>query len=169
MLEAEIAFIDRIEDLMSPIEKLIKNVTKMVLDTNENDISVCRNDGTVNFAWLEKDFAVMTYAEAENVLKNHQEFENGFKTENGITKEHEFFLVKHCGNIPVFVINWPKDIKPFYMRECPNDTSMVNCFKQPSKFKKIYFFDSITGCGIRFAGSGSWRNSGRKFARKRSE
>lgn len=125
MLEAEIAFIDRIEDLMSPIEKLIKNVTKMVLDTNENDISVCRNDGTVNFAWLEKDFAVMTYAEAENVLKNHQEFENGFRTENGITKEHEFFLVKHCGNIPVFVINWPKDIKPFYMRECPNDTSMV--------------------------------------------
>lgn len=31
--------------------------------------------------------------------------------------EHEKYLVKHCGNIPVFVINYPLALKPFYMRD----------------------------------------------------
>jgi len=31
--------------------------------------------------------------------------------------EHEKYLVKHCGEVPVFVINFPYDLKPFYMRD----------------------------------------------------
>lgn len=31
--------------------------------------------------------------------------------------EHEKFLVKHCGNIPVFVTDYPYDLKPFYARD----------------------------------------------------
>lgn len=31
--------------------------------------------------------------------------------------EHEKYLVKHCGNIPVFIINYPLALKPFYMRD----------------------------------------------------
>lgn len=31
--------------------------------------------------------------------------------------EHEKYLVKHCGDIPVFVINYPLSLKPFYMRD----------------------------------------------------
>lgn len=31
--------------------------------------------------------------------------------------EHEKYLVKHCGEVPVFVINYPYDLKPFYMRD----------------------------------------------------
>lgn len=31
--------------------------------------------------------------------------------------EHEKYLVKHCGEIPVFVINYPYNLKPFYMRD----------------------------------------------------
>ncbi|KAK1786390.1 hypothetical protein P4O66_018074, partial [Electrophorus voltai] len=31
--------------------------------------------------------------------------------------EHEKFLVKHCGNVPVFVTDYPYDLKPFYTRD----------------------------------------------------
>lgn len=31
--------------------------------------------------------------------------------------EHEKYLVKHCGEVPVFVVNYPYDLKPFYMRD----------------------------------------------------
>ncbi len=31
--------------------------------------------------------------------------------------EHEKYLVKHCGNIPVFVTDYPYDLKPFYARD----------------------------------------------------
>lgn len=31
--------------------------------------------------------------------------------------EHEKYLVTHCGDVPVFVINYPYDLKPFYMRD----------------------------------------------------
>lgn len=34
-----------------------------------------------------------------------------------LQKEHEKYLVKHCGNIPVFVTDYPYDLKPFYARD----------------------------------------------------
>ena len=42
-----------------------------------------------------------------------------FKPEWGcdLQTEHEKYLVKHCGEVPVFVINYPYDLKPFYMRD----------------------------------------------------
>ncbi|MEJ1272826.1 asparaginyl-tRNA synthetase 2 (mitochondrial)(putative) [Cricetulus griseus] len=42
-----------------------------------------------------------------------------FQVEWGVDlqTEHEKYLVKHCGNIPVFVINYPLALKPFYMRD----------------------------------------------------
>lgn len=34
-----------------------------------------------------------------------------------LQKEHEKYLVKHCGNIPVFVTDYPYELKPFYARD----------------------------------------------------
>lgn len=44
--------------------------------------------------------------------------------------EHEKYLVKHCGNIPVFVTDYPYDLKPFYARDnqdSPEHTVRHSC------------------------------------------
>ncbi|XP_072376477.1 asparaginyl-tRNA synthetase [Diabrotica undecimpunctata] len=126
MLEAEIAFVEEIGTLLSIIEELVKEVTKLVLDNCEADVHNCKGDVEGSFQWLHKNFAVLTYDEAKNILiKNENIFEKGFEEENGISKEHELFLVQHCGNIPTFLINWPREIKPFYMKDCKEDPSKV--------------------------------------------
>ncbi|XP_063497522.1 asparaginyl-tRNA synthetase isoform X11 [Symphalangus syndactylus] len=60
----------------------------------------------------------ISYTEAVEILKQaSQNFT--FTPEWGadLQTEHEKYLVKHCGNIPVFVINYPLALKPFYMRD----------------------------------------------------
>ncbi|XP_063549491.1 asparaginyl-tRNA synthetase isoform X2 [Gorilla gorilla gorilla] len=60
----------------------------------------------------------ISYTEAVEILKQaSQNFT--FTPEWGadLRTEHEKYLVKHCGNIPVFVINYPLALKPFYMRD----------------------------------------------------
>ncbi|NP_001412238.1 asparaginyl-tRNA synthetase isoform 13 [Homo sapiens] len=60
----------------------------------------------------------ISYTEAVEILKQaSQNFT--FTPEWGadLRTEHEKYLVKHCGNIPVFVINYPLTLKPFYMRD----------------------------------------------------
>ncbi|XP_077820207.1 asparaginyl-tRNA synthetase isoform X24 [Macaca mulatta] len=60
----------------------------------------------------------ISYTEAVEILKQaSQNFT--FTPEWGVNlqTEHEKYLVKHCGNIPVFIINYPLAIKPFYMRD----------------------------------------------------
>ncbi|XP_018565179.1 probable asparagine--tRNA ligase, mitochondrial [Anoplophora glabripennis] len=125
MLEAEVAFLDKIEDVMVIIEEFMKNVTKTLLETCESDIQVCR-EKTVDMSWVNKNFAVLDYDEAVDILRNNrQKFKDEFYEQSGISKEHEIFLVHYCGDIPTFIINWPKAIKPFYMRECEGDNEKV--------------------------------------------
>ncbi|XP_053416044.1 probable asparagine--tRNA ligase, mitochondrial isoform X2 [Nycticebus coucang] len=60
----------------------------------------------------------ISYTEAVEILKQaSQNFT--FTPEWGVDlqTEHEKYLVKHCGNIPVFVINYPSALKPFYVRD----------------------------------------------------
>ncbi|XP_069325267.1 asparaginyl-tRNA synthetase isoform X10 [Eulemur rufifrons] len=60
----------------------------------------------------------ISYTEAVEILKQaSQNFT--FTPEWGIDlqTEHEKYLLKHCGNIPVFIINYPLALKPFYMRD----------------------------------------------------
>ncbi|CAH1140392.1 unnamed protein product [Phyllotreta striolata] len=122
MLEAEIAFLENLEDLVVCVEDLVQNVTKMLLDSNESDIMNLNKENKRDFSWMDKKFVVLTYEEAENILIKEGKEYNPI---DSISKENELFLVKHCGNIPVFVINWPKNIKPFYMKECPGDNTKV--------------------------------------------
>ena len=65
---------------------------------------------------LKSSFKVVTFKEAIDVLKSaNVQFENEPKHDEDIAKEHEKYLVKHFDG-PVFVIDWPKHIKAFYMR-----------------------------------------------------
>ncbi|XP_046141803.1 probable asparagine--tRNA ligase, mitochondrial isoform X2 [Osmia bicornis bicornis] len=123
MLEAELAFINSIDDIMDEVELLIKNITKDILEKGASDIHEMK---CPEVQWLNENFTRMTYDEAINILQNNEKsFQQPVTLETGISKEHELFLVKHNNNVPIFVINWPKESKPFYMKECENDASKV--------------------------------------------
>ncbi|XP_065159222.1 asparaginyl-tRNA synthetase [Atheta coriaria] len=121
MLELETAFVDKLEDLMSCIEKLIQNVTILVLHKYQTDFKQAQI-GDLDFAWTQKQFPVITHDYALEVLKQNG---RNLNDDCNFTKEDEIFLVKHCGNVPTFVINWPKDQKPFYMKECKTEKGKV--------------------------------------------
>lgn len=124
MLEAEIAFITCIEDLMEEIELLVKRATERMIEKGASDL---REIDAPEPQWLNKTFARLTYDDAFNVLVNHADrLQRPIKHGEAFSKEHELFLVQHNDGVPVFVINWPKVIKPFYMKECADDASKVS-------------------------------------------
>ncbi|CAH2225648.1 probable asparagine--tRNA ligase, mitochondrial [Pelobates cultripes] len=123
MVEAEISFTDSLDDIMQVIENLFKSTTTALLSQCPEEInffskyvSVGQKDRLEQF--LKKKFVTMTYTEAIEVLKDAREIFH-YKPEWGcdLQTEHERYLVKHCGNVPLFVINYPYDLKPFYARD----------------------------------------------------
>lgn len=128
MLETEIAFIDRIEHLLDNVEKLIKSVTNTILETLEDDVKICQTNN-LNVSWLNKAFEIITFDDANQIVtKNLDKFTGRPNSNGGFSKEQELFLVNHFGNVPVFVINWPKKFKPFYMKESKSDNTKVLAF-----------------------------------------
>lgn len=129
MIEAEEAFIDGIENITDRIESVIKSVTNELLSNHQEELEEVRGNAN-KIDWLDKKFVILTFAEAVEILKN-----NSSKLEakppipgTDFVKEHELFLVKHVGN-PVFIINWPKELKPFYMCECKDNPNLVSFIK----------------------------------------
>ncbi len=121
MVEPEVAFAD-LDDLATLAESFLKFVFERVLETRADDMAFFA--GQIEPSAIdrlrqvvESDFVRMDYAEAIKILKNcGQDFE--FKVDWGVDlqTEHERFLTeKHC-RAPVVVMNYPTEIKAFYMR-----------------------------------------------------
>ena len=120
MIEPEIAFCD-INDLMNIEEDMLKFVVKYVLDKCPDEIEFLNNfvDNTLKEK-LEKlvssKFNRVTHKEAIDILlKADIKWEFTPSYEEDIAKEHEKYLTEYF-NGPVFVYNWPKDIKAWYMK-----------------------------------------------------
>ncbi|CAH4033692.1 unnamed protein product [Pieris brassicae] len=121
MLEAELAFCDDIEQLQFILEHLMKYIFSEIRNTNEADLYLIDKDNVAP-TWLKDRFITLTYDEARNILNK-----KGLSTnEDGINKEQELVLVEHCGRVPVFVVQWPKHLKSFYMKESDLDNSKVD-------------------------------------------
>ncbi|OAD61192.1 putative asparagine--tRNA ligase, mitochondrial [Eufriesea mexicana] len=114
MLEAELAFIDNINDIITEVELLIKHVVKDILEKGASDIYAI---GGCEVQWLNEKFGCMTYDDAINILQNNASYLKPITFGKNLSKEHELFLVKYNNNIPVFIINWPKECKAFYTKE----------------------------------------------------
>lgn len=124
MIEAEMAFMCSLKELATEAELLIKSVTANLFQKGSSDLE---NLGAPEPSWLEKDFVYVTYQEALNILNdNADKLDFPVKQGENLAKEHELFLVKHVGNVPVFVVEWPIDHKPFYMKQCEHDPNKVN-------------------------------------------
>ena len=121
MIEPEIAFAD-LKDNMDLIERMVKYVTTYVLEHAKEEMAFFNK--FVEKGLLEKlnkllnsKFNRITHDEAINfLLKANQKFENKPTHGQDLAKEHEKYLTEKVFNGPVFVTDWPKDIKAFYMR-----------------------------------------------------
>ncbi len=122
MIEPEFAFADLNDDI-ELIQDMIKYVIHYVMETCPQDLEFCNT--FVDKGLLERlnhvvdsDFARVTYTEAVEILKkNNDNFE--FKVDWGtdLQTEHEKYLTEKHFKKPVFVTDYPKDIKAFYMRQ----------------------------------------------------
>ena len=121
MIEPEMAFADLEKD-MDVMEDMLKFVVKYVLDHCPDEIDFF--DSFVEKGLKEKltrlinsAFTRIDHEEVITILKNaDREWE--FTPEYGedIAKEHEKYITEYF-NGPVFIKNWPKDIKAFYMKQ----------------------------------------------------
>ena len=122
MIEPEIAFAN-LHDLADLAEDFLTTVLGDVLRRHSEDLAFFRDrvDAKV-VERLEKvvatQFARMDYGEAVDVLKASRErFEFPVEWGRDLQSEHERFLTeRHVGG-PVVVMNYPKDLKAFYMRQ----------------------------------------------------
>lgn len=122
MIEPEIAFAD-INVNMDIAEEMLKYIIKYVLENAEEEMQFFNN--FVDKGLLERlnhvvssDFGRVTYTEAIEVLKNsNAEFKYPIEWGVDLQTEHERYLTEEVYKKPVFVTNYPKEIKAFYMKE----------------------------------------------------
>ena len=121
MNEPEIAFAD-LEDNMALAERMIKYVIREVLEKCPNDMAFFNevfDKGLLDRlnALVEAEFAHVTYTEAvEKLLEHKDEFEYPVFWGCDLQTEHERYLTEKIYQKPVFVTDYPKEIKAFYMR-----------------------------------------------------
>ena len=129
MIEPEIAFCD-LEQLMDIEEDCLKFVVSKVLEKCPEEMEFC--DKFIEQGLIDKlhklvnsKFVRIDHKEAIDILKEaDKEWE--FKPEYGedLAKEHEKYLTEYF-NGPVFVKNWPKDIKSYYMKLNPDGETVA--------------------------------------------
>lgn len=120
MIEPEMAFVD-LDGLMNEEEEMLKYVINYVLEKGEVELHFLDNfveKGLIKKLEAVRDssFTRISHKEAISLLKKvSNTFENKPEYGKDLAKEHEVYLTKYF-NGPVFVKDWPKDIKAFYMR-----------------------------------------------------
>ena len=132
MIEPEIAFAD-LNDDMALAEAMIKYVIRYVIETCPQDMAFLNQ--FVDKGLLERleavassEFGRITYTEAVELLKAHNdEFEYKVEWGTDLQTEHERFLTEQIFKKPVFVTDYPKEIKAFYMRLNDDGKTVAAC------------------------------------------
>ena len=129
MIEPEISFCD-LEQLMDIEEDCLKYIVEKVLERCPEEISFC--DQFIEKGLKEKlnkllnsSFVRIDHKEVIDILKKADrkwEFEPDY--EEDLAKEHEKYITEYF-NGPVFVKNWPKDIKSYYMKLNPDGKTVA--------------------------------------------
>ncbi len=121
MIEPEIAFADIFDDI-ALADSLLKYVFKFILEHNAEDMAFfAEHIDKTCIERLEKiihtNMEVMTYTDAVDLLlKSNKKFDYPVQWGIDLQTEHERFIAEEKINGPITIINYPKSIKPFYMR-----------------------------------------------------
>ena len=130
MIEPEISFCD-LNGLMEIIEHLLKYVIKYTLENAPEEMKffdafVAPGKLKQLDDFLKAKINICPYEEViKLVQKNNKKFEHVLQFGDDLGSEHEKFLTDEYFKAPVFVTNWPKEIKAFYMRENPDKRTVA--------------------------------------------
>ena len=132
MIEPEIAFADLADD-MDLIEDMVKSCIQYVLDNAEEEMKFFNE--RIDKSLLERldkvlnmPFARMTYTEAIEHLKEAPvKFEFPVDWGTDLQSEHERYICEQVVQGPVFLTDYPKDIKAFYMRLNDDGKTVAAC------------------------------------------
>ena len=121
MLEPEMAFAD-LDNYLETAEAMLKYVIRYVIDNAPEEMEFFNEwieKGLLDRlnALVEADFVKLSYTEAiEILLKSNKKFEYPVKWGVDLQTEHERYLCEEVYKAPVFLTDYPRDIKAFYMR-----------------------------------------------------
>ena len=132
MIEPEVAFAE-LEDIMVLAEEMVKYIITFVMEKAPEEMEFFnkfidkglleRLDHIVN-----SDFARVTYTEAVELLKKSgKEFQYPVEWGIDLQTEHERYLTEEIFKKPLFVTDYPKDIKAFYMRVNDDNRTVAAC------------------------------------------
>jgi asparaginyl-tRNA synthetase len=121
MIEPEMAFAD-LNDNMDLAEKMLKYIIQYIMDHAPEELEFFNKFVDKNLLSrlshvVNSEFVHITYSEAVKILnKSGQNFEYPIEWGRDLQTEHERYLTEKVFEKPVFVTDYPKDIKAFYMR-----------------------------------------------------
>ena len=130
MIEPEIAFAD-LKDDMILAESMIKYIIQYVLENAPEEMNFFNS--FVDKGLLERlhhvvnsDFGHITYTEAIEILEKHNaKFDYPVHWGSDLQTEHERYLTEQVFKRPVFVTDYPKEIKAFYMKLNPDGKTVA--------------------------------------------
>jgi asparaginyl-tRNA synthetase len=130
MIEPEIAFAD-LQDDMELAESMLKYVIRYVMEQAPQEMQFFNSfvdKGLIERLEhvLHSEFGHVTYTEAVELLeKNNDKFEYKVSWGTDLQTEHERYLTEEIFKRPVFVTDYPKEIKAFYMKQNPDGKTVA--------------------------------------------
>ncbi len=129
-VEPEVAFAE-LPDIIEIAEDMIKNIIKEVIDKCPDELKFF--DERFEKGLIDKlnnvinnSFEILDYTDAIEILKNSgKEFVYPVEWGCDLQTEHERYITEEHFNKPVFIINYPKDIKSFYMKQNPDGKTVA--------------------------------------------
>jgi asparaginyl-tRNA synthetase len=129
MVEPEMAFCN-LEETMDLAEEMIKYLTRFILKENMEDLELFANFVDKNLiktldTVASSSFHRLSYASAVEILKkSRKKFEYDIDFGKDLQTEHERYLTEQHFKTPLIVYDYPKNIKPFYMRVNDDDKTV---------------------------------------------
>lgn len=122
MMEPEMAFMDHDESLEVQ-EKYVAYLVQSVLDNCDHELDILERDKELLKKYTELPYPRISYDEAVDLLQKN-DFDVTWGEDFG--SPEETFIAKQYDK-PVFIVNYPKAIKPFYMKKHPERDDVVLC------------------------------------------
>ena len=165
-VEPEVAFAE-LPDIIEIAEDMIKYIIKSVLEKCPEEMKFFNahfEKGVIEKLQnvLDNDFAVMTYTEAiEHLKKADKEFQYPVEWGCDLQTEHEKYISEEICKKPVFLTNYPKEIKSFYMKQNPDGKTVaatdllvpgvgeiIGCSEREADLDKLLEAMKVRGMGI---------------------
>ncbi len=129
-IEPEVAFAE-LSDIIAIAEDMIKYIIRTIMEKCSDELAFFEQRFEAGLreklqSVVDNDFAIVDYTDAVEQLKaSGKKFEYPVEWGCDLQTEHERYITEELYRKPVFIINYPKDIKSFYMKQNPDGKTVA--------------------------------------------